>query len=768
MVWLVAEAAAGEAAAGESAGQVEPVAHDRDVAGAASLRQLERTTGYGPIRHLPDWAVIEPGVIEPGVGRLLEEAEKAFDSLESEAEPTWSGLMEPLERLHLRLDRVMGAIAHLLNVKYSNELNSAHDAVRPGYVELVNRIGQSRPIYDAMLELRDSESFTQLNRAQKRILTESIRDMERSGVHLDDDAKARYQHIQQRLAQLGDDFSANLIKQQQGSRIKVQDPRRVEGVPAPVLALAAETARQDGIEGADAERGPWHFVVDGPNYVAVIQHGRDRSLREATYRAYRARGTAAEFDNRPIVGEMLELRQELANLVGFPNYAELSIDQKMAPSVASVRELLDRLEAAARPAAEREYAELRQFMRDTGAAEADDPRPWDIAFFSQRLREARYGYDEESLRAYFQMPLVFDGLFSLVQRLYGFSIRRAPAGSVPVWDDSVWFFEVLSDDASAPTGITDENSAATSGGSVIAGFYVDPYARPGEKRGGAWMNTAVKRSRLLAADGASSSLPVALFVMNARRPAEGEPALMSLGEVRTLFHEFGHAMQHMFTDVEDGGASGLSLVEWDAAELASQFNEYWMDHAPFLRGLTAQVESGKPLDEQTVGRIVDSRNFMAGNAMLRQLQLARTDLTLHREFALPGVPVEATPFDIEARIAEAITVMPRLAEETTLPSFGHLFSGSYAAGYYSYKWAEVLAADAFAAFHEAGLDNDEAVRAVAERFRDTVLAMGGSRPAGEIYRLFRGRDATPEALLIQQGLLAAPEPAQAPQPTGAN
>ena len=332
------------------------------------------------------------------------------------------------------------------------------------------------------------------------------------------------------------------------------------------------------------------------------------------------------------------------------------------------------------------------------------------------------------------MPRVMEGLFSLIRTLYGVEIRALPAGAVPVWDPAVQFYEVVQD------------------GRTLAGFYMDPYARSGEKRSGAWMNTVVDRSRVLAAEGASSSLPVALFVMNARPPAEGRPALMSLEEVLTLFHEFGHATQHMFTAVDEGGASGMNLVEWDAVELASQFNEYWVDHKPFLRKLTAHVDTGQPLDDQTLDRIIASKNFMIGNGTLRQLQFAKMDLALHQQYGLVGGDEVGTPVEIERAIAEATLLMPRLADESQLPAFTHLFSGGYAAGYYSYKWAEVLAADAFAAFEEVGLDDADALRGVAERFRDTVLALGGSLSAAEVYRRFRGRDATPAALLAAQGL----------------
>ena len=705
-----------------------------------ALSFLEQTASHGPIGHLPVWQAIQAERVEPGVRQLLEEADATFGEIESDHTPTWAGLMEPLERLQTRIDRVVGSVRHLLGVKYTDELQAAYDAVRPEYVTLTNRMNQSRAVYEGMLGLRDGPAWETLDQSQRRILTESIRGMERAGVHLQGDAKSRYKEIQERLSKLSNDFSTNLVKEEKQSRIRVSDADRVGGVPEAVLALAVDTARKDGVADATDEAGRWHFVVNGVNYSAVIQKGEDRSLREEFYRAFRARGTSEEFDNRSVLAEILRLRQEQSALVGFATYADRSVDAKMAAGTTSVWELFDELEFAARPAAEEEYAALVAFMREQGAAEADDPQPWDLSYWMEKLREAKFAYDSERLREYFQMPLVLDGLFALIDKLYGVTIQRAEVADVPVWDDSVEFFEVRKH------------------GRVIAGFFVDPYARPGEKRGGAWMNTVVDRSRILAGAQQSSSLPVALFVMNARPPGDGKPALMSLDEVRTLFHEFGHATQHMFTDIEEGGASGMNLVEWDAVELASQFNEYWMEHKPFLRDLTSHVETGEPLDEGTLDRIIDSRNFMVATGTLRQLLFGKTDMTLHQRYGLPGVKAETTPFEIESEIAKATIVTPMLEGESMLPAFGHLFSGGYAAGYYSYKWAEVLAADAFAAFKEVGLDNDEAVRDVAQRFRDTVLGLGGSLPAQEVYRRFRGRDATPDALLVDQGLRSASRP----------
>ena len=692
------------------------------------LDRLEQTANSGVLTHLPVWSEVAAADVQPGVAALVEQVEAEFDALEGELEPTWAGLMEPLERIEHRLGSVIGTIMHLTSVKYSDELQEAYDEVRPAVIAVSNRMSQSRPVYDAMVALRASDEGQALSVARARILDESIRGMERSGVALAGAEQQRYKEIKERLAELSNTFKTNLLKEEKASRVKVADDARLAGIPDAVVEIARTQATDDDAEGA------WHFLVNAVSYLGILQHATDRTLREEMYRAFRNRGVDEGLDNRPVLREILQLRQEQAKLVGFDTYADLSLDAKMAPSTDAVWQLLDQLETAARPVAEHELDALRSFV----AAETGDDvelAPWDVPFWSERQREALYSYDAEALRDYFQLPKVLAGLFDLTSKLYGVEITESADTSVPVWDESVQFFEVRRD------------------GDVIAGFYVDPYSRPGEKRGGAWMNTVVGRDRLLAVGDAASSLPVALFVMNARPPAEGRPGLMSLDEVRTLFHEFGHATQHMFTEIDEGGASGMNLVEWDSVELASQFNEYWMEHKPFLAALTAHVDSGEVLDDDTLDRIIDSRNFMVANGTLRQLHFAKSDMALHERFGIESDLDDPIALDLE--LAQQILVAPRLADETTLPAFGHLFAGGYAAGYYSYKWAEVLAADAFAAFREVGLDNDEQVSEVADRFRETVLGLGGSRPAAEVYRMFRGRDATPDALLADHGLVPA-------------
>jgi len=693
---------------------------------ASPLDRLEQTTSSGPIAHLPLWQAVDAADVIPGVTELVQLVTEEFEVLESAVEPTWQGLMEPLEEIGHRLGTVIGTIMHLTSVKYSDELQAAYDEVRPAVIALSNTMGQSRPIFDAMVALRDGAEGQQLSEVRTRILNESIRGMERSGVSLDGAEQERYKQIKERLAELSNTFKTNLLKEEKAARLIVTEQDRLAGIPDAVVEIARTQAVEDGADGA------WHFLVNAVSYLGICQQATDRSLREEMYRVYRNRGQTGEFDNHPVLTEILQLRQEQARLVGFDSYAELSIDAKMAPSTQAVWQLLDQIETAARPVAESELESLYAFMADQEAPGADQPAPWDIAFWSERQQEALYSYDAEALREYFQLPKVLDGLFELISTLYNVEISESTDSDVPIWDESVQFFEVTRD------------------GEIIAAFYVDPYSRPGEKRGGAWMNTVVGRDRMLAVGDAATSLPVALFVMNARPPADGRPGLMSLTEVRTLFHEFGHATQHMFTEIHEGGASGMNLVEWDSVELASQFNEYWMEHKPFLRALTSHVDTGKPLDDDTIDRIIDSRNFMVANATLRQLHFAKSDMALHERFGIDESVTDAAVLDRE--IAHQTLVAPRLAEEHNLTSFGHLFSGGYAAGYYSYKWAEVLAADAFAAFREVGLDNDQALREVATRFRETVLGLGGSKPAEEVYRLFRGRDATPDALLVDQGL----------------
>jgi len=497
------------------------------------------------------------------------------------------------------------------------------------------------------------------------------------------------------------------------------------------LAVAAASAREAGEKNATASEGPWRITLDAPSLVPFLEHSRRRDLREKVYRAYITRASGGPSDNTPLIDDILSLRHEQAELLGFQSYAEASLAAKMAPSVAEAERLLKELRSASYQAAETDLDDVRDFAASQHADEAGDLAHWDVAFWAERLREQRYAFNDEDLRPYFPLPKVLDGLFALATKLFGVRIEAAD-GEVPVWHDDVRFFHVLDED-----------------GRRIAAFYLDPYSRPAEKRGGAWMDECMGRARI--GDG-SVRLPVAYVICNQAPPVGGRPSLMNFTELRTVFHEFGHALQHMLTRVDYSLAAGIRGIEWDAVELASQFMENWCYHRETLVSLSSHVDSGKPLPGELFDKIVRARNYRAGSQMLRQVYFSLIDLELHHRYR-PGHG--ETVFDVQRRVAEHATVMKPLREDRFLCSFAHIFAGGYAAGYYSYKWAEVLSADAFSAFEEAGLDHDEALAATGRRYRDTILALGGSRPPMQIFTDFRGREPSTQALLRQSGLAAA-------------
>jgi len=506
----------------------------------------------------------------------------------------------------------------------------------------------------------------------------------------------------------------------------LRDAAEVAGLPESALELAAQSAREAG------ETGAWRLTLDQPSLVPALQHLKSRAHRETLYRAHITRASSGETDNTALIRRILELRRDEAKLLGFASYAELSLATKMAPDVAAVEKLQEELRRVSHGAAQRELEELRAFARARG--EPNALANWDVSYWAERLREERYAYSEEELRPYFPLPRVLEGLFGLAERLFGVKIRAAD-GEAPVWHPDVRFFRV------------DGES-----GEPLAAFYLDPYSRPAEKRGGAWMDECVGRSRLFRDPAGGARLPVAYLICNQTPPVGEKPSLMSFDEVETLFHEFGHGLQHMLTRVDYGLASGIRNVEWDAVELPSQFMENWCYHRDTLLGFARHYETGAPLPDALFAKLKAARTYRAGSAMLRQLFFGIVDLELHHRYDPTG---PETPFDVERRIAATTTVLPPLAEDRFLCSFGHIFAGGYAAGYYSYKWAEVLSADAFAAFEEAGLDDPAKLRAVGLRYRDTVLALGGSRRAMEVFVDFRGREPKTEPLLKLYGLLAA-------------
>jgi oligopeptidase A len=681
----------------------------------------------------PRFDRIRPEHVVPAMQQLLTELAAALQQLEAQAQPTWAGLVEPLERLTDRLSVTWGIVGHLMGVKNSDELRQAHQTVQPDVVQFSLRLGQSPAIYQGLKALKASPAWSSCDPAQQRIVDSLIRDAELAGVGLQGQERERFNAIQQELARLSTTFSNHVLDATKAFALTLDQPEEVEGLPPSLLQLAAQAARQAGAAEATPEHGPWRITLDYPSFGPFMEHSRRRDLREQLYRTFITRASSGEEDNTPLLRSILSLRQEQARLLGYGSFAELSLASKMAPDVATVERFLEELRQASFTAAQHDLEDLRSCAGASGAAEAEDLCHWDLAFWAERLREQRYDFNDEELRPYFPLPRVLDGLFALVQRLFGVRIQPAH-GEAPVWHEDVRFFRIY-DDQERP----------------IAAFYLDPYSRPAEKRGGAWMDECVGRSRILAAPGQPVRLPVAYLICNQTPPVDGKPALMSFTEVKTLFHEFGHGLHHMLTTVDYGLAAGIHNVEWDAVELPSQFMENWCYHHDTIMGMSAHVETGAPLPEELYRKLCAARTYRAGSLMLRQLYFACLDMALHHHFDPQG---SETPFDVQQRVAALTTVLPPLPEDRFLCSFGHIFAGGYAAGYYSYKWAEVLSADAFAAFEEAGLDNAAALAATGRRYRNSILALGGSRPPMEVFRAFRGREPSTAALLRHSGLAA--------------
>ncbi|MGC1310068.1 MAG: M3 family metallopeptidase [Phormidesmis sp.] len=697
---------------------------------------------------LPPFGEIDASHVVPGIEQLLQTLSADLRSLEAsltslletplQRVPTWAQLADPLTTITERLGWSWGIIGHLMGVKNSPELRTAYESVQPKLVQFSNQISQSQVIYAALKRLKESANWADLEAAQQRIVEAALRDAELSGVGLLGEAKEKFNRIQQSLAELSTQFSNHVLDGTKAFSLTLTDKSDVAGLPPSLLSLCAQAARDAGDPTATAEAGPWRITLDMPSYMPFLRHARRRDLREQLYRAFITRASSGELDNSPLIEKILDLRQQQAALLGFENYAELSLARKMAPSVSAVEDLMEELRAASYDAAKRELKEMELFVTGQAADDVDlaiasgGLKQWDVPFWTERMRESQFDLNDEALRPYFPLPRVLEGLFGLAERLFGITIA-ATDGDAPVWHPDVRYFRV-SDSAS---------------GEKVAHFYLDPYSRPAEKRGGAWMDECIVRAKTAATE--TVRLPVAYLVCNQSPPIDGKPSLMTFREVETLFHEFGHGLQHMLTQVDYPGAAGINNVEWDAVELPSQFMENWCYDRDTLFGMAKHYQTGEPLPEADYQKLLAARHFMTGSAILRQVNFGWLDIALHSQYRAGG---DESVGEIRDRIAKKTTLMEPLPEDAFLCSFGHIFAGGYAAGYYSYFWAEVLSADAFSAFEEAGLEDLEQVATTGRRFRETVLALGGSRHPMEVFKAFRGREPSTQALLRHRGLIA--------------
>lgn len=698
---------------------------------ASAIAPQDPQTPENPLligEGIPPFDQVETSQVVPAVTQLLQELETAVAALETNLIPTWAGLVEPLTHLEERLGWTWGLVSHLLSVKNSPELRTAYETVQPQLVQFNNRFSQSKPIYEGFKAIRDGDQWQTLEPAQKRIIEAGIRDAELSGVALEGEVKETFNQIQMELAELGTKFSNHVLDATKAFSLRLTQGEEVAGLPDSALSLAAQTARGQGDEAATAEAGPWVITLDYPSYLPFMKYAENSPLREKLYKAFISRASSGEFDNNPLITQILALRKRQAEILGFASYAELSLARKMASSVAEVEQLLEELRQVSYGAAQEELEALQTF------ANQGDLQPWDLTYWSEKQREAKFGFKAEELRPYFSLPRVLDGLFDLAQRLFGVIIRPAD-GQAPLWHGDVRYFQI-------------DNSQ----GEAIAYFYLDPYSRPSEKRGGAWMNDCLNRHQYQDGPDKKVRLPIAYLICNQTPPVDDKPSLMTFGEVETLFHEFGHGLQHMLTQVNYTGAAGIHNVEWDAVELPSQFMENWCYHRETLMAMAKHYETGETLPEEYYQKLLAARTYMSGSAMLRQLHFSFLDLELHHRYDPQG---SETPQQVRDRLAKTTTVIPPLPEDQFMCSFGHIFAGGYAAGYYSYKWAEVLSADAFSAFEEAGLDDPTAIAKVGQKFAETVLGLGGSVHPMEVFKAFRGREPKTEALLRHSGLLAA-------------
>ncbi len=675
-------------------------------------------------RGLPRFTDIRAEHVTPAVDHLLQHNQAVVEKLLADtSKPTWDNFVLPLDEASEQMSRAWGQVGHLNAVMNSPELREVYNANLPKITQFYAELGQNLALYEKYKALRASSEFATLSEARQKIIENELRDFRLSGAELSEDKKARFLQIQEALSATCSRFSDNLLDATNDFTMLVEDRNELQGMPEDELQAAAEAAKAAGKSG-------WLFTLKAPSYIPLMQYAENRALREKMYIAYSQRASEfgkAEWDNSPLMMQILTLRAEEASLLGYDSYAELSLASKMANTPAQILQFLRELAQHARPLAEKDLAELRQYARTELGI--DEMQSWDLMFASEKLREQRYAFSEQEVKQYFPEDAVINGMFSVVTKIYGLTFQPAVA---PVWHDSVRFFDVL-----------DEQ------GGMIGQFYMDLYARS-SKRGGAWMDDAITRRRIRPVQHAPLDIqtPVAYLNCNFAAPVGGKPALFTHDEVITLFHEFGHGLHHLLTEMEDRGVSGISGVEWDAVELPSQFMENFCWEWDVLQGMTRHVDNGKTLPRALFDKMLAAKNFQIGMQTLRQIEFSIFDMRLHSDFDAQGGNSILQLLD-EVRKEVAVFIPP--AYNRFANSFSHIFDGGYAAGYYSYKWAEVLSADAYSLFEEHGVLSRE----IGNCFRKEVLAKGGSREAMQSFVAFRGREPKIDALLRHNGLTAA-------------
>ncbi|WP_227095552.1 oligopeptidase A [Aeromonas veronii] len=670
---------------------------------------------------LPPFSQIKPEQVQPAVIQAIADCKQKISDVLAQRDPhTWDSLIAPLEEVNDRLSRIWSPVSHLNAVLNSEALREAHDACLPLLSEFQTYVGQHEGLYQAYLALSQSDDFPLLSGAQRKEIQNTLRDFRLSGIGLPAEAQQRYGEIQARLSELASRFSNNVLDATQGWHKLVADEAELAGLPDSVRAAARQMAELKGKEG-------WLFTLDIPSYLPVMMYADNRELRAEMYEAFTTRASdqgpnAGKWDNSAIMSELLTLRRELAQLLGFANYAELSLATKMADKTEQVVSFLTDLAAKSLPQGKAELEEIRAFAAEQhGQSEL---AAWDLAYYAEKLKQHKFSISDEQLRPYFPASKVVKGLFEVVKRVFGMKVRERLG--IDTWHPDVRFYDIFDAD--------DE---------LRGSFYLDLYARE-HKQGGAWMDVCL--GRRYRQDG-SLQKPVAYLTCNFNGPVDGKPALFTHNEVVTLFHEFGHGIHHMLTRIDVAGVAGINGVAWDAVELPSQFLENWCWESEALAFISGHYETGEPLPADLLEKMLTARNFQAAMQMLRQLEFALFDFRLHQEFD-PANPAQLPALLDEVRSQVAVMTPP--AFNRFQHSFSHIFAGGYAAGYYSYKWAEVLSADAFSRFEEEGIFN----QATGQSFLKNILEKGGSKEPMELFRAFRGREPKVDALLRHSGIAA--------------
>ncbi|WP_435248119.1 oligopeptidase A [Vibrio sp. nBUS_14] len=670
---------------------------------------------------LPPFSQIKPEHVKPAIEQVIEACRNKIEQvLEGNTSPSWDNLVAPIDEVDDRLGRIWSPVSHMNSVMNSDELREAYESCLPVLSEYGTWVGQHKGLFDAYKAIKASEAFSALDQAQQKTITDALRDFELSGIGLPADEQHRYGEISKRQSELGSQFSNNVLDATMGWSKQVTDVAELAGMPESALAAAQAAAEAKEQEG-------YLLTLDIPSYLPVMTYCDNQELRQELYEAYVTRASdrgpnAGKWDNTEIITEQLKLRHEIARMLGFSTYSEKSLSTKMAETPDQVLGFLNDLAVKAKPQGEREVEELRQFAeKEFGVSELN---LWDIAYYSEKQKQNLFEISDEELRPYFPESKAVSGLFEVLNRVFGMSVSEREG--VDTWHDSVRFFDIF--DAT---------------GTLRGSFYLDLYARE-HKRGGAWMDDC--RGRRITQSGELQT-PVAYLTCNFNKPVGDKPALFTHDEVVTLFHEFGHGIHHMLTQVEAGAVAGINGVPWDAVELPSQFLENWCWEEEALSFISGHFETGEALPKEMLEKMLAAKNFQSAMFILRQLELGLFDFTLHTEY---DPEVGARVLETLADVKSKVSVLPSLDWNRFSHSFGHIFAGGYSAGYYSYLWAEVLSADAFSAFEEEGIFNTE----TGNRFLNNILEMGGSEEPMELFKRFRGREPQIDAMLRHAGIQA--------------